>query len=163
MKALAQCLAQPMVPAAYCPQGAQRVLSSPWSHRGFSERPCRPHGPSPASPHMSPQPWSLNSGVLLVHKYLLSPYLNHENELPCPCPPKPDRTRKGSADRVSVLTESLVGFQPRRSFIYLFIFKDCIYFQREGNGGRKRGRETWMCGCAPPIGDLAYVPPRHVP
>ena len=39
-----------------------------------------------------------------------------------------------------------------------------IYFQREGEGGRKRGRETSMCGC------LSHTPnwgpgrqPRRVP
>ena len=49
-------------------------------------------------------------------------------------------------------------------FNLLFIFfKDFIYF-REGRGGRKRGRETSMCGC------LSHAPywgpgrqPRHVP
>ena len=36
---------------------------------------------------------------------------------------------------------------------YLFIF-------REGKGGRKRGRETSVCGCllSAPTGDLAYNP-----
>ena len=45
-------------------------------------------------------------------------------------------------------------------FIYIYLF----IFQREGKGGRKRGRETSMCGC------FSYVPywgpglqPRHVP
>ena len=38
-------------------------------------------------------------------------------------------------------------------FIHLFIF-------REGKGGRKRGRETSMCGCLShsPTGDLARNP-----
>ena len=31
-------------------------------------------------------------------------------------------------------------------FIYLIYFKDLIYFQREGKGGRKRGRETSVRG-----------------
>ena len=31
------------------------------------------------------------------------------------------------------------------TFFFLFFFKDFIYFQRQGNGGRKRGRETSMC------------------
>ena len=33
-----------------------------------------------------------------------------------------------------------------KDFIYLFIYL-FIYFQRVGKGGRKRGRETSMCGC----------------
>ena len=47
----------------------------------------------------------------------------------------------------------------------LFIFKVLfIYFQREGKGRRKRGRETSMCGCvshAPSWGP--GMQPRHVP
>ena len=40
-----------------------------------------------------------------------------------------------------------------------------IYFQTEGKGGKKRGRETSMYGfllCAPP-GDLTWLQLRHVP
>ena len=41
-------------------------------------------------------------------------------------------------------------------------FKDFIYlFFREGKGGKKKGRETSMCGCllcAPPTGDQAGNP-----
>ena len=37
--------------------------------------------------------------------------------------------------------------------IYLFIF-------REGKGGRRRGRETSMCGCP---SCAPYWGPRHVP
>ena len=36
------------------------------------------------------------------------------------------------------------------TYIHTFLFKDFIYFiLREGKGGRKRGRETPMCGCLP--------------
>ena len=50
-------------------------------------------------------------------------------------------------------------------FYFLFIFKDFIYiFLERGEGRRKRGRETSMCGC------LSHVPhwgpgwqPRHLP
>ena len=28
---------------------------------------------------------------------------------------------------------------------FIFKKKDVIYFQREGKGGKKGGRETWMC------------------
>ena len=51
------------------------------------------------------------------------------------------------------------------TYIHTFLFKDFIYFiLREGKRGRKRGRETSMCGC------LLHAPywgpglqPRHVP
>ena len=51
-------------------------------------------------------------------------------------------------------------------FFFCLIFKNIlfIYFQREGKGRRKRGRETSMCGC------LSCAPywgpgpgPKHVP
>ena len=48
-------------------------------------------------------------------------------------------------------------------FSFLFIKKDLFIF-REGKGGRKRGRETSMCGCllcAPYWGPGPK--PRHVP
>ena len=33
-------------------------------------------------------------------------------------------------------------------FYFMYFLKDFIYlFFREGKGGRKRGRETSMCGC----------------
>ena len=43
------------------------------------------------------------------------------------------------------------------SFFKYFIF---FYFQREGKGRRKRGRETSMCGCShmPPTRDQARNP-----
>ena len=36
------------------------------------------------------------------------------------------------------------------SILHSFFKKDFIYFQREGKGGRRRGRETSMCGCPAP-------------
>ena len=55
---------------------------------------------------------------------------------------------------------------PRRFFYFIFyFFKDFlkIYF-REGKGGRKRGRETSMCGCVSRIPYWGPGPkPRHVP
>ena len=52
----------------------------------------------------------------------------------------------------------------RTYFLFLF-FKDSIYlFQTEGKGGRKRGRDTSVCGC---ISKAPYwgpgLQPRHVP
>ena len=48
-------------------------------------------------------------------------------------------------------------------FILFYFFKDFIYLFifREGKGGRKRGRQTSMCGCLslePSTGDLAHNP-----
>ena len=47
---------------------------------------------------------------------------------------------------------------------YLFFFKILFIYFREGKGGRKKGRETSMCGwlsCAPNWGPGPQ--PRHVP
>ena len=60
--------------------------------------------------------------------------------------------------------------QGRNTVVLCFlILKDFIYFQREGNGGRKRGRETSMCERSW-IGCLSHTPnqrpgpqPRLVP
>ena len=44
------------------------------------------------------------------------------------------------------------------------LFKKILFilFWREGKGGRKRGRETSMCGCpSPPTGDLAHNPDMY--
>ena len=49
----------------------------------------------------------------------------------------------------------LIVFLSDLSFAIYLLF---IYFFREGKGGRKRRRETSMCGCLlrPPTGDLAH-------
>ena len=53
------------------------------------------------------------------------------------------------------------GYKTQDRFLKKILF---IYFEREGKGSRKRGRETCMCGC------LSHAPqwgpglqPRHVP
>ena len=49
-------------------------------------------------------------------------------------------------------------------FCFVFFFKNLFFYFREGNGGRKRGRETSMCGCflcTPYWGPAPQL--RHVP
>ena len=45
-------------------------------------------------------------------------------------------------------------------YIYIFIYLLTYLLFREGKGGRKKGRETSMCGClsSAPTGDLACNP-----
>ena len=49
-------------------------------------------------------------------------------------------------------------------FPFFFFFKILFIYFREGKGGRKRGRETSMCGCllCAPYWGLG-LQPRHVP
>ena len=47
---------------------------------------------------------------------------------------------------------------------YFAFFKDYIYFQRQGERERNRGRETSLCGCSSHIPHWGPGPhPRHVP
>ena len=58
--------------------------------------------------------------------------------------------------------------QKNKTLITIFIFYYpkilSIYFEREGMGGKKRGRETLMCGCLSCTLNWGPGPqPRYVP
>ena len=53
---------------------------------------------------------------------------------------------------------------PRCFFFFSFLKILCIYFQREGKWGRKKGREASVCGCLSCVPKWGPGPqPRHVP
>ena len=61
--------------------------------------------------------------------------------------------------------DSYISFRMILTTIDFLFFKILfIYFQREGKGGRKRGRTTSMCGCPPHAPHWGPgLQPRHMP